>query len=204
MTHICVTRPQWVNNGLGNSLLSDGAKPLPDPMLTSHQYAPLWLSISVMTYIDDEIKFEWIIFKMSPGFNELRDLSGKALKKLLMHLNRAIYVCDLTIDPCVCFFPDLVTGSGSANTETEMSSFWRNFRHWLHWKLSFWHFSVKPVMKISSKWWHFRFSESRKHSQRGPPVRDAARGLYALAPHSPHRSRNGFPGCCYYRFFFGP
>ena len=30
-----------LNNGPGNSLLSDGAKPLPDPMLTSHQYAPL-------------------------------------------------------------------------------------------------------------------------------------------------------------------
>ena len=32
-----------------------------------------------MTYVDDENKFEWMIFKMSPGFNELRDLSGKAL-----------------------------------------------------------------------------------------------------------------------------
>ena len=42
-------------------------------------------------------------------------------------------------------------------TETEMSSFWRNFRHWRHWKLSFWQLSVQPVMKISSKWWHFRF-----------------------------------------------
>ena len=31
-----------------------------------------------MTYIDDENKFECIIFKMSPGFNELGDLSGKA------------------------------------------------------------------------------------------------------------------------------
>ena len=32
-----------------------------------------------MTYVDDENKFEWIIFKMSPGFNKLRDISGKAL-----------------------------------------------------------------------------------------------------------------------------
>ena len=39
-----------------------------------------------------------------------------------------------------------------------MSSFWRNFHHWLHWKLSFWQLSVQPVMKISSKWRHFRFS----------------------------------------------
>ena len=31
--------------------------------------------------------------------------------------------------------------------EILMSSFWWNFHHWL-----------QPVMKISSKWWHFRFS----------------------------------------------
>ena len=35
--------------------------------------------------------------------------------------------------------------------ETEMS-FWRNFNHWLHWKLSFWQHLMLPVVKISSKW----------------------------------------------------
>ena len=44
-------------------------------------------------------------------------------------------------------------------TETEMSSFWRNLHHWLHRKLSKWQLSVQPVMKISSKWLHFRFSD---------------------------------------------
>ena len=33
-------------------------------------------------------------------------------------------------------------------TETEMSSFWWNFNHWLHWKLSKWQLPVQPVMKI--------------------------------------------------------
>ena len=47
------------------------------------------------------------------------------------------------------------------STETKMSSLWRNFNHWLHWKLSFWQLPVQPVMKISSKWRHFRFSECR-------------------------------------------
>ena len=69
-----------VNNGPGNGLLSDGTKQLPDPMLISHQYAPMWLiSIQVMTYIDDENKLKYIIVKMSPGLSELRDLSRKAL-----------------------------------------------------------------------------------------------------------------------------
>ena len=27
----------WVNIGLGNGLLPDGTKPLPEPMLTDHQ-----------------------------------------------------------------------------------------------------------------------------------------------------------------------
>ena len=44
-------------------------------------------------------------------------------------------------------------------TETEMSSFWRNLHHWLHRKLSKWQLSVQQVMKISSKWLHFRFSD---------------------------------------------
>ena len=47
------------------------------------------------------------------------------------------------------------------NTETEMSSFWWNFHHWLHWKLSKWQLPVQPVIKISSKWRHFRFSEQQ-------------------------------------------
>ena len=39
---------------------------------------------------------------------------------------------------------------------TEMSSFWQNFHQWLHWKSSIRQLPVQPLMKISSKWWHFR------------------------------------------------
>ena len=42
--------------------------------------------------------------------------------------------------------------------ETDMSSFWWNSHHWLHWKLSKWQLPVQPVMKISSKWQHSHFS----------------------------------------------
>ena len=66
-----------VNNGPSNGLLYDATKPLPDPMLPSHQYAPLCLiSMQVMTYIDDDDNFEYILFKMSPGLNEFTNLSG--------------------------------------------------------------------------------------------------------------------------------
>ena len=40
-------------------------------------------------------------------------------------------------------------------TEMEMT-FWQNFHHWLHCKLSFWQLPVQPVMEILSKWL-FRF-----------------------------------------------
>ena len=46
--------------------------------------------------------------------------------------------------------------AGECYTETEMS-FWWNFHHCLHRKLSLWQLSVQPVMEISSKW-YFRFS----------------------------------------------
>ena len=38
-------------------------------------------------------------------------------------------------------------------TETEMLSFWCNFHHWRHRKLSKWQIPVQLVMKISSAWW---------------------------------------------------
>ena len=41
------------------------------------------------------------------------------------------------------------------NTETKMSSFWRNLRHCPHWKLSKWQLPVQSMTKISSKWWQF-------------------------------------------------
>ena len=47
-----------------------------------------------------------------------------------------------------------------------MSSFWWNFHHWLHWKLSKWQLPVQPVIKISSKWRHFRFSECQMNIAR--------------------------------------
>ena len=49
-------------------------------------------------------------------------------------------------------------------TETEMA-YWRNFRHWLHRKLSFWQqLAAQPVTKFSWKW-HFRFSVTVKRKQ---------------------------------------
>ena len=53
-------------------------------------------------------------------------------------------------------------------TETEISSFWWNFHHWLHWKLSFWQFPVQSVMKISSKWQHFCFRVVKTRTTRTP------------------------------------
>ena len=51
----------------------------------------------------------------------------------------------------------LVSVLGFQFTEMEMS-FWWNFHHWLHWKLSFWQLPMQSMMKISSKWWHSLFS----------------------------------------------
>ena len=72
----------------------------------------------------------------------------------------SMYQCDYSRD-------SLVIGAGLAPSrtyiETEMSSFWWNFHLWLHWKLSNWQLPVQPVIKISSKWRHFRFSVCNHH-----------------------------------------
>ena len=84
--------------------------------------------------------------------------SALRLKKLLSQCTRRQYQ-GVTTHTC-----NTVLKRGIVNpmlltlTETKMSSFWWNFHHWLHRKLSFWQLLVQPVMKISSKWRHFRFS----------------------------------------------
>ena len=76
-----------VNNGPGNGLLSDAAKPLPDPNVdfssicsfVTHLDTSYDIHQCHIAYIDDDDKLECVIFKMSPGLNELTNLSGKAL-----------------------------------------------------------------------------------------------------------------------------
>ena len=109
----------------------------------------------------------------TPHTSPLRASYGMSFVSILMKNDRVIkgFYC-ITLHYWGLYFcktetrrhPCLPT---QPNTETEMSSFWRNFRHWLHWKLSFWQLSVQPVMKISSKWWHFRFSECHYFLHRG-------------------------------------
>ena len=48
--------------------------------------------MQVMTYIDDENKFECIIFQMSPGFNELRDLVKALYVKILLMLTEGLFI----------------------------------------------------------------------------------------------------------------
>ena len=63
------------NIASGNGLMPDGTKLLHEPKLTYHQYAPLkHISWPFVSHIRDENKFEYKVFKMSPGPNELRHL----------------------------------------------------------------------------------------------------------------------------------
>ena len=62
---------------------------------------------------------------------------------------RGPLLIDITLFINDLFFVWLCIYANNDNyTEPEMSSFWRNFHHWLHRKLSFWQLSVQPVMKF--------------------------------------------------------
>ena len=44
LTHYGLVMPHGVNIGLGNGLLPDGTKPLPEPKLTYHQLGPVTIT----------------------------------------------------------------------------------------------------------------------------------------------------------------
>ena len=74
----------WVNIGLGNGLLPDGTKPLPEPMLTYHQKGPFEDNFTSDTSAINHwnklenyfTKFHWNL----PGVNELTESSLSNIK----------------------------------------------------------------------------------------------------------------------------
>ena len=79
-------------------------------------------------------------------------------------------VIDFVISVCVWHTTNVNILSIGSNTKMEKSSFWWNFRHWLHRKLSKWQLPVQPVMKISWKWWHFYFSDYKQADMKNESV----------------------------------
>ena len=63
-----------------------------------------------------------------------------------INLNIMLSLNELTQNHLFIYF--YKTSNVHAFTETKISSFWQNFHHWLHRKLSTWQLSVQPVMKI--------------------------------------------------------
>ena len=79
-------------------------------------------------------------------------------------------------------------------SETKLLSFWWNFHHWLHWKLSIWLLPVEPVMKFSCQWWHFLLGEdsgSSIHSRDEVPYFFKFQTNYSLP------SQSACPVCCH-------
>ena len=90
---------------------------------------------------------------------EVLNATGEEGVELMIQLTEAVLSCTMIQSDCEeSFIMKLYRDKCEALTETEMLSFWWNFHHWLHEKLSFWQLLVQPVTKISSKWRHFRFS----------------------------------------------
>ena len=71
----------WVNIGLGNGLLPYGTKPLPEPMLTDHQWSPSDIHIRAISQEMSQpsltkihLKITYLYFRSDfSEANELRD-----------------------------------------------------------------------------------------------------------------------------------
>ena len=115
--------------------------------------------IYIYQFINPEVAFEIYTFEISAT-----SLSGQWVKVCNIPIVHTLWRLAVVTCRPIFFGIILLPQCQWSNpgeymyTETKMSSFWRNFNHWLHWKLSFWQLPVQPVMKISSKWRHFRFS----------------------------------------------
>ena len=78
-----------------------------------------------------------------PGPSGWQDLSSKTQGNAAQYTSDIGYVNVLQTGSFIILIITII------NTEREMSSFWWNYHHWQHWKLSFWQLSVQPVMIIS-------------------------------------------------------
>ena len=87
------------------------------------------IGISFWGSVDDEARLILV--------NGLVPAGNKPLTKLIL---------SKTHDATRCYLVDI----SEFVTEKQMSSFWRNFNHWLHWKSSFRQLPMQPVIKISS------------------------------------------------------
>ena len=95
----------------------------------------------------------------TPHTSPLRASYGMSFVSILMKNDRVIkgFYCIYMYIYCM-----YISISSHISIHVSIHKFWWNFHHWLHWKLSKWQLPVQPVIKISSKWRHFRFSVSLK------------------------------------------
>ena len=76
----------WVNIGSGNGLLHDGTKPLPEPMLTDHQWSPKDIDIRAISQEMPQpsitkirLKIKYLNFHSNlPGANELTEICSQS------------------------------------------------------------------------------------------------------------------------------
>ena len=135
VTHICVSNLTITGSDNG---LSPGRR-----------QAIIWTNAGILLIGPLGTNFSEILIDINT-FKKMRlKMSSAKWRPFCLGLNELMCSCHKTVNE---------NQGIHTYTETKMSSFWWNFHHWLHWKLSFWQLSVQPVMKISSKWRHFRFS----------------------------------------------
>ena len=82
----------WINIGSGDGLLRDGTKPLPEPLLTDHQWnpAPFLLGQFHKRYLN-QIQLNWIPFeseclKFHSNFPGANELIGKTVYYVSSHV----------------------------------------------------------------------------------------------------------------------
>ena len=141
-----------------------------------------WLHICLSHVIPSKSQYSWWLWTNSIEFAHNHTKTGTSVSSGLVPSGD----CPVMSFPALAPFPAREPpglhhrlAKHYYSTETEMSSFWWNLHHWLHWKLSKWQLPVQPVIKISSKLRHFRFSnKSQQMFTAGAPHYQTKQSAY--------------------------
>ena len=108
-----MAREIWVNIGSGNGLLPDGTKPLPEPMLTDHQWSPVIFILGQFQEMTQpsitkiRLKITYLKFHSNiPGVNELNDIQYLVWQLIILlfvwYCMSGKWITYLSWNPVIC------------------------------------------------------------------------------------------------------
>ena len=151
----------WVNIGSGNGLLLDGTKPLPEPMLTDHQWSPVTFILGQFhkrCLSHQSLKSVWKLHVLKfhsnfPGANELNHICKRGPWAFFCKGNDR--VMDVTLSKSTSNKCGVLTHWGRdkmAAISQTISSAFSSMKMFVLWMVIHWSLFLRVQLTISHEW----------------------------------------------------